>query len=196
MGKLITMIIGLGNHVILDTRHSIGMKVCNALATRYNSKWCYQQKYKAYTATFTWHDDEVILLKSKFPMNLNGCSVYRAVKDMNIELKNVILLHDDLCRAFGKISWKYGGSAGGHNGVRSVISSLASNDFRRLRIGIGRPESKRDVIEYVLQNFTEHELENLETVINRCICMLDIDISKTHTRDKSPCTFLKPLKPV
>ncbi|KFP70811.1 putative peptidyl-tRNA hydrolase, partial [Acanthisitta chloris] len=90
-------------------------------------------------ALATAHGVELVLLKPRRLMNLNGLSVASAAKTYNLGPKDVYLVHDDLDKALGKVAIKQGGSARGHNGVRSCISALHSNEMTRLRVGIGRP---------------------------------------------------------
>jgi len=170
MSKVVGIIIGLGNHGTISglhvkSRHSIGMLACNALALQYDTQWKYERKFKAYTSYLEFNKDRILLMKSKFSMNINGKSLIRAVKEFDVDHSNILVLHDDLDRKLGKLSWKRSGSAGGHNGVRSVISYLKTDEFSRLRIGIGRPRNKRLVTQYVLNDFTEIEVPTVKNCI-------------------------------
>lgn len=97
-------------------------------------------------------------------MNDSGRPISIALKQLQLAPDAIVVIHDDLEREFGKVAVKEGGSAGGHNGVRSTIASLQTPTFRRLRIGIGRP-AHGDVAAYVLAPFSSDELHHLETTV-------------------------------
>ncbi|KAJ1658049.1 hypothetical protein IWQ61_002636 [Dispira simplex] len=114
----------------------------------------------------TW---EINLLKPRLFMNESGRSVTRALREFHVPCEHLMVVHDDMQRELGKISPKNGGSANGHNGIKSVIDCIQTNDFRRLRIGIGRPSddtrARDKVSDFVLGKFTITELETLTTVM-------------------------------
>lgn len=170
------IIAGLGNHFAKNSRHSVGMRLCDQIAEKYACAWNYERKYKAYTASFHLQDQQFVLFKSKWPMNLNGKSLEKIVSELNIDVGSVVVLHDELDRGLGKFSWKVEGSANGHNGVKSVIRWLKTDKFRRLRIGIGRPQNKDDVVAYVLDDFTDGEEERLQDAITACIEMIEKEL--------------------
>ncbi|KAJ1923684.1 hypothetical protein IWQ60_005710 [Tieghemiomyces parasiticus] len=111
---------------------------------------------------------EITLLKPRVLMNISGVSVAKAVAELGIPVENVLVIHDDMQRDLGKVALKHGGSANGHNGIKSIIDHLRTNAFRRLRIGIGRPlqdDRSRDLVsDFVLGKFTPAERETLENV--------------------------------
>lgn len=166
------LVVGLGNFDRPTTRHSVGMQIVDRLAAHFGAKWSKSREAQSYVArkTLTLFPTgsrfEIIFMKSVFPMNANGKSVRKAVDHFGISPGNVFVIHDELDKPVGKFGIKLNGSARGHNGVRSVISSLSSDAFVRLRIGIGRPDAKTDVSEYVLGEFTDHEAELVST--NAC----------------------------
>ena len=179
-----SLIVGLGNpgKKYLATRHSIGMVACNKLAEHYNVQWEYHRKYKAYTSTIITPRKHVYLLKSNHLMNVNGKSVKKAAHHLNIGIGDIYLLHDDLERAVGKVSWKAGGSAGGHNGVKSVVACLGDDKVRRLRIGIDRPPKDaghEDVSDYVLSEFDSSEEGAVEDVLEEVVKILKDEIIET-----------------
>ncbi|KAF8984710.1 peptidyl-tRNA hydrolase protein 1 [Entomortierella lignicola] len=114
-------------------------------------------------------DLKITLLKPLQLMNVSGNSVSRAVKGLGIKVSDVLVIHDDMERDIGKISFKNLGSANGHNGVKSCIKSLNTQHFKRLRIGIGRPESSSRssdfIAEYVLGKFKPFEIKQLEELV-------------------------------
>ncbi|KAK3818458.1 MAG: peptidyl-tRNA hydrolase [Benniella sp.] len=111
-------------------------------------------------------DVQLTLLKPRQLMNVSGSSISRAAKELKISVPHIMIVHDDMERDIGKMSFKSYGSAGGHNGIKSCIKSLGSQHFKRLRIGIGRPPFKSRasdlVADYVLSKFKRSELEVLE----------------------------------
>ncbi|KAG9306702.1 hypothetical protein G9A89_004249 [Geosiphon pyriformis] len=108
---------------------------------------------------------DLTLMKPRLLMNVSGKSVSKAVKDLGFTTSNIIVIHDDMGRVPGKISLKNGGSANGHNGIKSVIERLETNEFKRLRIGIGRPDREIDdrsheiISDYVLDRISAAEME-------------------------------------
>ncbi|OAD76220.1 hypothetical protein PHYBLDRAFT_102790, partial [Phycomyces blakesleeanus NRRL 1555(-)] len=141
-------LVGLGNYTHPNTRHNVGMMVLDQIANKLDLTWTQNRTLKA-TISQTSLDIEnkdksrtridVTLLKPRLLMNVSGPSVSKAVREFSIDHSNIYVLHDDLQRPLGKVSMKSGGSANGHNGIKSVIQHLCSENFKRVRIGIGRP---------------------------------------------------------
>ncbi|NXX33792.1 PTH hydrolase, partial [Nicator chloris] len=132
---------GLGNYGLWGTRHSVGMEVLDQLARQLAvaESWRVDKRCCADVALATAHGLELVLLKPRRFMNLNGLSVASAAEIYSLGPEDIYLVHDDLDKALGKVAIKLGGSARGHNGVQSCISALHSSEMTRLRIGIGRP---------------------------------------------------------
>jgi peptidyl-tRNA hydrolase, PTH1 family len=153
MNQTIKAIIGLGNpgtsHYL--QRHSIGFRIIDALAQRYGGTWKKSELMEQ--ATITMHEHPVLLIKPLTYMNSSG-KVIPFLSKKGISAENIVVVHDELELPFGVIKIKTGGSAKGHNGLRSLIVVLGEQ-FLRLRIGIGRPASKEEVPDYVLAPFTE-----------------------------------------
>ncbi|XP_074911786.1 peptidyl-tRNA hydrolase [Buteo buteo] len=161
------MVAGLGNYGLRGTRHSVGMAVVDRLARQLAvaQGWQVDRRCCADVALATTRGLELVLLKPRRLMNLNGLSVTSAAEIYNLRPEDIYLIHDDLDKALGKVAIKLGGSARGHNGVRSCISALHSNEMTRLRVGIGRPEGEVTVSSYVLAPFSAGEQERLEQVL-------------------------------
>ncbi len=169
--KLIT---GLGNpeRVYASTRHNIGFMCISHFARsqgiRFDSKLG-----RARVAVGEVAGNEVVLARPQTHMNSSGDSVSRLVRRFNIDLADLIVIHDDLDLPLDKIRIRRGGSSGGHKGINSIIAALGSPDFIRIRIGIGRPpgdlsESKEpDIIAYVLSDFTAEERAIIALTIPR-----------------------------
>ncbi|KAH9935720.1 peptidyl-tRNA hydrolase [Fomitopsis serialis] len=148
------LVVGLGNIPYPGTRHSIGHLVLDGLASRLGVSLTSDQEVKGFRATkhnvpIGSADVSITLYKPKALMNISGPPVARALKSLAIQPSNMIVVHDSLDHKPMKLSPKFGGSASGHNGVRSIIEALGGEkDFHRLRIGIGRDQS--DPADYVL----------------------------------------------
>jgi PTH1 family peptidyl-tRNA hydrolase len=166
----IKALIGLGNpgnkyHL---TRHNIGFLVLDALADRYNGSW--QSHDIMELATITINDHKVLLIKPQTFMNLSG-NVIPFLTKQGIKPENILVVHDELEMPFGKLKIKNGGSARGHNGLRSIIERCGA-DFPRLSFGIDRPEQREMVGDYVLQNFSENSTD-LESRIAAAVDMIE-----------------------
>ncbi|XP_075628290.1 peptidyl-tRNA hydrolase isoform X2 [Balearica regulorum gibbericeps] len=170
------MVAGLGNYGLQGTRHSVGMAVLDRLARQLAvaEGWRADRQCCADVALATARGLDLVLLKPRRLMNINGLSVASAAEIYNLHPEDIYLVHDDLDKALGKVAIKLGGSARGHNGVRSCISALRSNEMTRLRIGIGRPEGEVTVSSYVLAPFSAGERERLEQVLAQAAtCLLE-----------------------
>jgi PTH1 family peptidyl-tRNA hydrolase len=153
----ILAIIGLGNPgpKFAFTRHNIGFMVVDYLAHQAESSW-HERDNLAHT-TIQINHQEIVLVKPLMFMNSSGV-VIPWLSQKGIKIPELLVIHDELEHPFGKVSYRCGGSARGHNGLRSLIQQ-AGPDFCRIRCGIGRPERKEDVSAYVLSNFSEPEAE-------------------------------------
>lgn len=159
------IIVGLGNpgDKYQSTRHNIGFDIVDLLAERWGCsfKKC---RFEAVEASAQWQDQRVQLIKPQTFMNLSGQAVVGALQFYKSDLNDLLVIHDDLDLTLGRLKWASGGSAGGHNGVSSIIESIGSKDFFRLRVGIGRPTTAMDTVNWVLSRFTSAEKEVVKTV--------------------------------
>jgi len=165
----IKVIIGLGNpgRAHEYQRHNIGFRILDELAATYAGTW--QQRQNSATAEIMINTHPLLLIKPQTYMNDSG-KVIPALIKKSIKAENILVIHDELEKPFGNISIKVGGSAKGHNGLRSIIQHCGP-DFARLRFGIGRPEHKEDVGDYVLSNFSEPQLD-IEKAITQSVDMI------------------------
>jgi peptidyl-tRNA hydrolase, PTH1 family len=153
------MIVGLGNIGMHNTRHNIGFEFIDYLAD------LYQVQLKPHTCAFhgqhSLDDAELTLIRPNGFMNTSGINVLTMYKHYRPE--HLVVVHDELDKKLGYSGWKSGGSANGHNGVRSVADRMGTCDFARLRLGIGRPISRhpQDISPYVLGEFTNDERDKL-----------------------------------
>lgn len=148
-------IIGLGNpgRKFEKTRHNIGFMVLDEYAKQHNARW--QEKPLMHIATISLADKEVFLIKPQTFMNNSG-EIVPFLAKQGIKPENMLVVHDELEIPFGQVKLRQGGSARGHNGLKSLIAHCGDN-FLRLRCGIGRPVDKLDVPDYVLAPFEESQ---------------------------------------
>lgn len=165
----IKAIIGLGNpgHEYYYNRHSIGFRVVDVLARDLGATW--RERDKMLLAEVMINNKKVLLIKPQTFMNSSG-NVVPFLTKQGIKAENTLVVHDELEQPFGKISLKVGGSARGHNGLRSIIAACGEN-FVRIRFGVGRPESKEQVPTYVLQNFSE-DTAAIEHALDQAVAMI------------------------
>jgi PTH1 family peptidyl-tRNA hydrolase len=167
---MIRLIIGLGNpgHSYYYQRHSIGFRVLDALVAPCGASW--RAKDKMEIAEVDFNGERVYLVKPQTYMNSSG-DVLGYFKKQGILPAEILVVHDELELPFGKLAFKTGGSAKGHNGLKSIIAALGTDSFERLRFGIGRPPEREQVPAYVLQNFSEPPAE-VERLITEAVQML------------------------
>lgn len=169
-------IIGLGNpgRKYSKTRHNIGFSIIDSFAEKKSLKW---KEFR--NIEIVSDDDNFLLAKPMSFMNQSGSPVVSLIKKYYPDYENVLVIHDDMDIEFGKIQVKRGGSSGGHNGVQSIIDSLGTKDFIRLRIGIGRPPEFADTVDYVLSNFTKEEFNKLEIINNNAMDIIETFIQSS-----------------
>jgi PTH1 family peptidyl-tRNA hydrolase len=160
------MIVGLGNpgQQYTGTRHNVGFMMLDYLAAKHNLAFL-DSKWQALVAKAVIWDLSVLLLKPETFMNLSGTAVAQAVHFYKLPPENMIILHDDLDIEFGRLKIVSGGGDGGHKGIRSIIEHLGTNNFSRIKIGIGRPASSILPEKYVLGKFESDEKELIEQKI-------------------------------
>jgi len=168
------LIVGLGNpgRGYANNRHNVGFMCLRHFARTQGIRFDKKQG-QARIGVGEVAGSKVVVARPQTYMNLSGQSVSRLVKKFNINLNNLLVIHDDLDLPLGKIRIRQGGSSGGHKGVDSIIAWLGSQDFLRLRVGIGRPTitpgsaeiSEADIIAYVLSDFTPGEKQTIAGVI-------------------------------
>lgn len=160
------LVIGLGNpgSDYASTRHNLGFHVADELAARHRVQ-LKERAAKSLTGRIRAGGSEVVLAKPQTFMNVSGLAA-RALRDKyRVPLERTIVVHDDLDLPFGRLRVRRGGSAAGHNGIRSLIADYGTPDFIRVRIGVGRPVGTgRD---YVLGSFTPQERQALEPLVSR-----------------------------
>jgi peptidyl-tRNA hydrolase, PTH1 family len=162
------LIVGLGNpgKQYDKTRHNIGFEVIDELADQLNIP-LNQSKFKGLFGIGSHKGEKVVLLKPLTYMNLSGESI-RAIMDYyQIELEDFLVIYDDLDLPVGKIRLRQKGSAGGHNGIKSTVAHLGTQEFNRIRIGIDRPRNGMKVPDYVLGRFNEEDLPSTKEAVKK-----------------------------
>jgi len=154
------LVVGLGNpdKKYINTRHNVGFEMLDVLASYANIK-VNKVKCKALIGEGRVGGAPVILAKPQTYMNLSGESVRELCSYFKIPVENVIVMYDDISIGVGKIRIRQKGSAGGHNGMKNIIYHLQSDEFPRVRFGIGEPVG--DLADYVLSNFSKDETKTL-----------------------------------
>ena len=158
MTPKIKAIIGLGNPGPRFSRnhHNIGFMILDELANLHHGMWTNHDNFESTKVNI--NDNEILLIKPQTFMNNSG-EVTPYLKKKGIKPEEILVVHDELELPYGKIATKFGGSAKGHNGLKSIIAHM-SDQFWRLRFGIGRPSNREDVPDYVLENFREPDLDS------------------------------------
>ena len=156
------LIVGLGNpgKKYELTRHNCGFMVIDEFANKNDIK--FKSKFNGLYAEQLINGEKIILLKPQTYMNLSGTCIQKFVKFYNINIDDIYVIHDDINYEIGKYKIKRNGSDGGHNGIKSIIYSLNTQDFHRIKIGINKNDIPLE--DYVLQKFSKKELELIKTV--------------------------------
>tara|TARA_Y100000996_G_C22493511_1_gene631257 strand:- start:588 stop:1061 length:474 start_codon:yes stop_codon:yes gene_type:complete len=152
--KLSKIILGLGNpgDDYVNTRHNIGFYYIDYLSRILKIKTSIKDNNVVYGEGL-FNNNKVILAKPKTFVNNSGNAVKFLLNKYNLELENIIVIYDDMSLELGKIRIRPQGSSGGHNGIKSIINTVGSQNFSRIRVGIGAPVSNKGNIEYVLGKF-------------------------------------------
>jgi peptidyl-tRNA hydrolase, PTH1 family len=170
------LIVGLGNPgaEYANTRHNAGFLLVEKLATNWKCDWTNERKFRALIAKAACKGKKVLLCEPQTFMNLSGETV-GALKDFyQLPLKQLIVAVDDADLPLGEIRLRKSGSSGGHHGLESIEQHLASREFARLRIGIGRKDGAREITNYVLGKFDSSESELLKKVLERASDQIEI----------------------
>lgn len=162
------LIVGLGNpgKEYEMTRHNIGWMALDRLAKEWNIDVT-KNKYRALYGEGTVKGEKVVLLKPMTYMNLSGESLSQAMQWYKPEIQDIVVLYDDMDIPLGKLRLRTKGSPGGHNGIKSLIQHLGTQEFNRVRMGVGRPHPGSDVIKHVLTNFRKEEVEEVENAVSK-----------------------------
>jgi peptidyl-tRNA hydrolase, PTH1 family len=160
------LVVGLGNpgHTYKRTRHNVGFMVVDQIAEDFSIALV-KQKFNTVFGRGSVDDVEVVLAKPMAFMNRSGPQVHKFARYYRILSEDMLVVHDDIDLAFGRIKIKEKGGDGGHKGVRSIIDAFGGGDFVRLRIGVGRPEAGINAADHVLGKFSLKEKKVLHWII-------------------------------
>ena len=166
-GKRMKMIVGLGNpgKKYENTKHNVGFMAVDILAKEHRATF-QMHTFEAEVADFFVKGEKILLVKPLTFMNESGRAVGPLMTYFGIYPEELVVIHDDLDLAFGKLRLRQKGSAGGHNGLKSLISHLNSQEFNRIKIGIGRPNGKT-VVNHVLSPFSKEEQPEILACVDR-----------------------------
>ncbi|GGB51126.1 peptidyl-tRNA hydrolase [Lentibacillus populi] len=161
-------IAGLGNpgRKYKKTRHNIGFMVIDELANRFQTDLT-KAKFNGKYVMESISGEKVVFLKPQTYMNLSGESIRPLMDYYNINVDDLLVIYDDLDLPAGKIRLRQKGGHGGHNGIRSIIDHLGTKEFKRLRIGVGRPNEPVPVVDYVLGSFPKEQRDAVTASINK-----------------------------
>jgi peptidyl-tRNA hydrolase, PTH1 family len=167
------LIVGLGNpgRAYAGSRHNIGFITIDALAKDCGAKLKRSFGCRWSSAKVKLQGEDVLLAEPLTYMNLSGIAVAALLKKNKAALKDLLVICDDMDLELGRLKIRGSGSSGGHHGLGSIINSLGSREFSRLRIGIGRPNGRIDGAQYVLSLFNQHEKRQVEEIVEKaCAC--------------------------
>jgi PTH1 family peptidyl-tRNA hydrolase len=177
-----TLFVGLGNigSQYEETRHNIGFKVIDALVSDFGARDISKNTFHGQLS----RSSTTLFLKPNTYMNLSGKSAQPVKQFFKVELDDVIVIHDDIDLPFGALRFKRGGGHGGHNGLKSLDVHLGK-EYLRVRIGVGKPEYKTQVADYVLGDFNTEETTVLSSLISHvktaCKMLLEEDLNKVKS---------------
>ncbi len=163
------VVVGLGNPGpdYQDTRHNVGQRVLDVLAKTVRGSW--RRDGATIVARGRWRGEEVRLVKPVSFMNESGPVVAKALRRADAGPADLILVYDDIDLPLGTVRLRMKGSHGGHNGVRSVIDALGTDEIKRVKVGIGRPDQKGDVPDHVLTSFEPEELPVVDAAVAEAV---------------------------
>ena len=167
------LVVGLGNkgREYENTRHNMGFMLVDRYLQYKNITDKFKEKFNAMYIETTINNEKVIFIKPMTYMNNSGMAVRAFVDFYKLNVEDILVISDDLDLDLGKFRLRRNGSSGGHNGLKSIISQLGTDNFKRLRIGISN--DKDDVINYVLSKFSKRELNEIDTMFDTLVNVLD-----------------------
>jgi len=164
----VKIIVGLGNpgNEYSETRHNVGFMAVDALADQWGiHSW--KKRNQAFVAEYRGGDEPVLLVKPQTFMNLSGVAVGELARWYKVAVEDIIVIFDDMDLPIGRLRLRMKGSSGGHRGIESLLTHLDKDTFARIRIGINRPPTGWQVVDYVLSRFTAEEQPVLSEAVKR-----------------------------
>ena len=182
------LIVGLGNpgKEYAHTRHNCGFRALDILAQKLGCR-VDKGKFQGLYGQCNWQGRKLLLLKPQTFMNLSGRSVLQLSAYYNIPPQRIIVMFDDISLEPGRLRIRADGSAGGHNGIKSIISELGSQNFPRVKIGVGaKPHPEADLADWVLSGFTAQEEKALGGALDRAadaaLCIIEKGVPEASNR--------------
>jgi PTH1 family peptidyl-tRNA hydrolase len=182
------LIAGLGNPgaEYAKTRHNAGYSLAGKLAARWKADWTNERKFNARVARAERNGVRVLLCQPRTFMNASGEAVTAVMSFYQLPPEQLLVVVDDADLPLGEVRLRAGGSSGGHHGLESIAQHLATREFARLRLGIGRKDGAREITDYVLDRFDAAEAAVMEKVFGRAAdqaeCWLDDGIEMAMNR--------------
>ncbi|HGC8968619.1 TPA: aminoacyl-tRNA hydrolase [Streptococcus agalactiae] len=179
---MVKMIVGLGNpgSKYNDTKHNIGFMAVDRIVKNLDVNFTEDKNFKAEIGSDFINGEKIYFIKPTTFMNNSGIAVKALLTYYNISIKDMIIIYDDLDMEVGKIRFRQKGSAGGHNGIKSIIAHLGTQEFDRIKVGIGRPNGRMTVINHVLGKFDKNDeimisntLDKVDNAVNYYLQMND-----------------------
>jgi len=171
------LVVGLGNpgRPYAGTRHNVGFDVIDALVERHRLDW---ESAPADALLAKWRAASVLLAKPLTFMNLSGPAIGDVLRFYKIDLPDLFVVVDDVNLELGRLRARPSGSAGGHNGLKSIIAAFGSEDFARLRVGVGRGDDRRDLADHVLARFDPEERTIVAETVGRAADATELFIAE------------------
>ena len=169
------LIVGLGNpgDKYFETKHNVGFMLVDKMCKELNLKFTADKIFQADIASTFLNGEKVYFVKPTTFMNESGKAVHALLTYYGLDIDDLLVIYDDLDMEVGKIRLRTKGSAGGHNGIKSIIKHIGTQEFKRVKIGIGRPKNNLSVIHHVLGIFDEEDyiiilntLEKVDSAVN------------------------------
>jgi len=194
---MIKLLVGLGNpgSEYEDTRHNAGFWLLDAYARELKLSWTMDNSYWGLVARTQIHDHKVWLLKPQTFMNVSGKSVGTLARFFKIQPEEILVVHDELDIEPGQVKVKKGGGHAGHNGLRDIHAQLGSSDYWRLRLGVGHPGDKAEVLNWVLKKPSHDHRKAVEEGMARCVKALPLLLSGEMEKATALIHTSKPVRP-
>lgn len=172
------IIVGLGNpgKQYEHTRHNVGFEVIDRLAEKHDILMT-ERKHRAFCGKGLIGGQKVMLVKPQTFMNLSGESVKSAVEFYQIGMDELIVVYDDVSLSPGQLRIRRAGSAGGHNGIKNIIAQLGTQEFPRVKVGVGEKPERMDLADYVLSHFSKGEWEMMEEAFKEAADAVEVMIA-------------------
>jgi PTH1 family peptidyl-tRNA hydrolase len=170
------VVVGLGNpgRKYEGTRHNVGFEVVDALAARHRLEW---EAAPAEALMARWRAAGALIVKPLTFMNLSGHAVGELLRYFKVDIADLLVVVDEVQLDLARLRTRGSGSAGGHNGLKSLIAQLGTDQFARLRFGVGRGDSRRDLADHVLATFDRHERPIVDEAVGRAVEAAEVFVS-------------------